>query len=449
MKRLFIVLTAAALLAATTAHAGWWQTFGGPDTDIGYCVQQTTDWGFVISGYSRSFGGLWLIKLDSLGHKEWDRIYEDGTGNSVRQTSDSGYIIAGSTKIIKTDVNGDTLWTRPYASRCVQQTNDGGYILLSGQSGSTGLLKLDENGDSLWKHVYPQMGNNGDLSKFVEQTNDNGYIVTGFANYFDTLWGAKNVLFLIKTDSLGDTSWIKTYGGQKWNVYDRGNCVRQTDDGGYIVAGVFESFGTILARFDANGDSLWTALPGGEGYCVEQTNDGGYIIAGATKSATCEATSGPEGDLCLIKTDANGDTLWKREYGGNKVDAGRYVQQTTDGGYIATGYTWSYGAGAEDLYLLKTDSLGLLSITEKLKPELSNSWEVVTSVGSQITLRYFDTPQGFHASVFNVSGRKVDELHSSNQSGVITWGMGYASGVYFIKNNNLSQTTTSKIVLVK
>ncbi|MEP7169531.1 MAG: T9SS type A sorting domain-containing protein, partial [Bacteroidota bacterium] len=113
-----------------------------------------------------------------------------------------------------------------------------------------------------------------------------------------------------------------------------------------------------LVKTDANGDLLWSRTYGGTdpdvAYSVQQTTDGGYIIAGQTGFA-----NGPVGeDVYLIKTDANGDTLWSKTFGGIDNDIGLSVQQTTDGGYIIAGITWSFGAVYEDIYLIKTDSLG-------------------------------------------------------------------------------------------
>ena len=153
-----------------------------------------------------------------------------------------------------------------------------------------------------------------------------------------------------------DTLWTKTYGGIE---YDWGFSVQQTDDGGYIIGGAIYSFGSIsgdvwLLKTDANGDTVWTKIYGGagtdEGQCVQQTTDSGYIIVGWTESFGAGAW-----DVWLLKTDADGDTLWTKTYGGIFVDYGYSVQQTNDGGYIIVGWTKSFGAGDYDVYLVKTD----------------------------------------------------------------------------------------------
>ena len=158
--------------------------------------------------------------------------------------------------------------------------------------------------------------------------------------------------------------WERTYGGSDWDI---GFSVAQTSDGGYIVAGRTESLGAgltdvYLVKTDAVGDTIWTRIYGGsgsdenEGASVAQTSDGGYIISGMTYSF------GAGGDVYLVKTDSVGDTIWTRIYGGSSMDWGNSVAQTSDGGYIVAGMTESFGAGSWDVYLVKTDSLGYTGI---------------------------------------------------------------------------------------
>ena len=167
------------------------------------------------------------------------------------------------------------------------------------------------------------------------------------------------LLLCVPLIGLGQT-WETTFGG---TGYEYAYSVQQTTDGGYIIIGGTESFGAgerdvYLIKTDENGDSLWTKTIGGafsdEGKSVQQTTDGGYIISGDTQSSG----NGGE-DVYLIKTDVNGIEQWSKTFGGADQDGSFSVQQTIDGGYIIAGYTSSFGNGAFDIYLIKTDQNGI------------------------------------------------------------------------------------------
>ena len=378
-----LILTALSFVAATAQQPPdtvWTRTYGGYDEDIGYCVQQTMDGGYIITGTTRSFSpnvyDVYLIKTDQNGDTVWTKTYDRmdwDDGRSVQQTADGGYIIAGFTfdlgadnsiYLIRTDMNGDTLWTRTYGGNndeqvfCVQITSDGGFIIC-GNTESFGaglydafLLKTDSLGNADWFRTYG--GSGVDYGHFVEQTTDGGYILTGASSYYI---GGYDV-YLIRTDSLGNMLWERTFGG---SYNDMGRCVRQTDDGGFIVAGYHkkgpstDSIDVYLIRTNASGDSLWTRTYGGnywdEGYSVDLTLDGGCIVSGFSEIA-------PNGnnDFILIKTDALGNEIWSSTFGGLSGETGRFVRQTTDGGFIVCGSTGSYGAGGVDVWLIKVEA---------------------------------------------------------------------------------------------
>jgi hypothetical protein len=210
-----------------------------------------------------------------------------------------------------------------------------------------------------------------DWASSVQQTSDGGYIVLGETGYYD--WNTDQSMYgilLIKTDANGNVQWAKIYRFPNAVA----SYVRQTSDGGYIVAGL-EYFhgvgygGILLIKTDANGNVQWAKIYGGTDdwvYSVQQTSDGGYIVAGGTISFGAGM-----GDILLIKTDANGNLQWAKTYGGTNWDDAFSVQQTSDGGYIVAGETQSFGAGWSDFLLIKTDangSIGSCSIVRNASP---------------------------------------------------------------------------------
>jgi hypothetical protein len=352
--------------------------YGGTSIDYGYTVNLTSDGGYILSGVTSSFGAgngdVYLIKTDANGDTLWSRTY-GGTnadeGHSVQQTVDGGYIIAGYTSsfgsrayVIKTDANGNTLWTKTYGGSVVdfivsvQQTSDNGFIL-AGYTMSFGagsfdvyLIKTDANGNISWTKTYG--GINNDYASAVRQTSDGGYIIAGYSNSFGT--NANYDVYLIKTDGNGNPAWSKIYGG---SGQDRGYDVRQTTDGGYIVAGYTDSFGSggndvYLVKTDAGGSLVWSETFGGAGndfgYAVEQTSDHGYIVAGNT---TGFGLAFP--DVYLIKTDSTGIVTMSKTYGGGADDEAYSVRQTSDGGYLVGGYSNSFTVSYMT-YLIKTDA---------------------------------------------------------------------------------------------
>ena len=243
-------------------------------------------------------------------------------------------------------VNGDE-------GRSVWITNDGGYIIggttTSFGSGSDDvyLIKLDANGDTMWTKASGTTAS--EKGYCIQQTADNGYIVGG----------ANGSMYLNKLDVTGASVWAKSYGGSS---VDEGHSVQETSGNGYILAGFTASFGAggndvYLVKTNSTGNITWASTFGGTGndqaYSLDQTNDGGYIICGQTNSF-----GAGNADIYLLKVNSSGTLQWSKTYGGMANDEGKSVSQTADGGYILAGYTESYGAGFKDIYTIKTDSLG-------------------------------------------------------------------------------------------
>lgn len=268
----------------------WDKTFGGSDNDWAYSVQQTKDNGFVVAGGTHSYGAgwadVWLVKTYFNGEKQWDKTF-GGTGSeeayAVQQTTDEGYILAGYTEsygavlkdawLLKTNSDGDESWNKTFGdagldeARDVQQTKDGGYIFAGHTSDGimmppdAWLVKTDSNGNEEWSVTFGDTSVDEGYS--VQQTKDGGYILAGCTgSYGAGSWDA----WLVKTNSNGDEQWNKTFGG---TGFDGAYSAQQTSDSGYILAGDTGSFGAgsydfwlIKVRAEGNTTNFFDTGPG-------------------------------------------------------------------------------------------------------------------------------------------------------------------------------------------
>ena len=422
-------------------------THWGNYEDDGYSVQQTSDGGYIMVGYihlgvTGDTTNVYLIKTNSYGDTLWTRTYGgnyESEGYCVQQTTDGGYIIAGETQdfgagsydvyLIKTKSTGDTLWTRTYGGPgadlgyTVRQTIDGGYII-AGHTNEFGtpfngwntyLVKTDHNGDLLWTKSYGNGAMFQEFGDYVQQTTDGGYIIGGTAS--DTLSATANIL-LMKTDSLGDILWTKTYGGMFYGAY--GGSVQQTNDGGYVITGMSDTGQVYLIKTNSVGDTLWTKGIGwGRGSAVQQTTDSGYIIV--------STYTNPYTNTYLIKTNSIGDTLWTRMFGtnisntNNPQDVAFDVHQTSDGGYILCGYTITLsGIGWGGFYLIKTDSLGHSGCYEMTPPYMQNISQ---------------TPVGWISSEISSGGTIGSHVANVGREGIVT-NLCSTEGIKEITSNN-------------
>ena len=292
----------------------WSKVFG--ETGYGSSVQQMPDGGFILAGYTNSRGAgendCWLIRTDGDGNELWNKTF-GGTGNdfchSVQLTTDGGLILAGghdtySTEegdlwLIRTDGDGNELWSntfggtrRDYANS-VQQTSDGGFILL-GETLSYGagdndffLVRTDGDGNELWSKAFG--GTSYEYPTSVQQTLDGGFSLLGHTNSFGAGGGD---FWLIKTDSEGNESWNKTFGGSG-NEWTYPGCLQQTSDGGVAMAGSTTSYG-------AGGEDAWLVRTAGDapppcdlevglsGY-PEEILRGDYLSFDAMAANPCDA----------------------------------------------------------------------------------------------------------------------------------------------------------------
>lgn len=342
------------------------KTFGGSFDDYANEVVETPDGGYIIvgvkylSGDYYAKGDMCIVKTDKYGNEEWNRSYGgsdyDGA-NSVSITSDGGYIITGFTNsnsddnqdmwLLKTDARGNLIWSKTFSELykthrgiSVRQTSDGGYIV----AGSM-LVKTDSDGNEQWRKLDIR-GNS------VKQTADGGYIVT---------YGVSEDVALIKTDSLGNKVWERKFG---FSFNEAGESVELTADGGFIIVGssmsqyVINEAYILLIKTDQHGNAEWYKIfneyQKNYGYSIKQTKDEGYIISGMTSSNEAGGN-----DVLLIKTDVSGNQTWSKLFDINSNDCSYSVIQTSDKKYVIAGQTEEYDFGSDsDILLIKTDEDG-------------------------------------------------------------------------------------------
>ncbi len=360
-----------------------------PDTGYHFSVWQVTSGKAAIADSMTASTALILengdvtvqgiFKAGYTFRKTFGGKYEDW-GNSVQQTDEGGYILVGTTMfgyanvyLAKTYTNGDTAWTktlggfRDCGGSSVQQTTDGGYIITGEAQSLDGNYNFDVN--------LIKTNADGDTvwtrtfgeAGFFEDGNSVQQTSDGGFIIVGNKWSASSLsnIYLIKTTVKGDTVWTRTFGGSKDNY---GNFVQQTTEGGYIICG------SNLIKTDMNGNELWRK--GISGNSVRQTPDGGYIVCGSN----------------LIKTDMNGNELWRKGISGNSVwqtaeggyivcgsnliktdmngnelwrkgIGGNSVQQTNDGGYIITG-TINEGISYDGEVTYPVSDIGLIKTDE-------------------------------------------------------------------------------------
>jgi hypothetical protein len=357
---------------ATFSRWGW----GGKYSEGGDSIQQTEDGGYIIAGLTGSKEydtyGIWLIKTDSNGKKVWERIF-DGPyyqhGHIVEQTRDGGYIIQGI--------------------RQVNRTTNASYNKIL-------LLKTDSSGNLKWANIYG--------SSFVrtlgslDQTEDDGYILTGDVASNET---RRFEVLLMKVDSQGLSEWQRTYEGPGDQM---GNSVLQAADGGYLIAGTTTSYGAgaydfWLIKTDSSGNMEWNRTYGGldndMARIIQPCRDGGYILGGATG---LDEGMSRKGDAWIIKIDSIGNKEWDRSFGeSGYLENVVCLEQTNDGGYVI-GVTSTRGINK----LIKIDGNG----NEEYEFQLDYRLSLVrqTEDGGFIVVGSIDDP------VRRVQGLKMTKL---------------------------------------
>ncbi len=437
----------------------WTKTYGGSGNDEAFSIIRTSIGTFLLAGYTESFGAggkdVYLLRLYTDGDDMWIKTY-GGEGNdvaySVMRASDGYYVAVGYTEsfgnggtdvyILKLEADGDTLWTRTYGSNSddgafsIIETSDGNY-LIAGYTRSAGgenvyLLKITPDGDTLWTKNFGNPDNYEEARQVIETTNGDYLIVGRSYSPVDENWN----LYYARTDANGDTLWTGLLGGED---DDGGYGIIETEDQDLVLLGFTSSIGNggsdlYAVRIDADGVPQWSKTLGGPeneiGYAISQAICEGYVIAGVTSSYG----SGGK-DAYLLRINYFGDSIWAETYGGTQDDGIYSVTMTSYPGYIAAGYTESMGAGGKDVYIL---NFGYDDVSESSKPSGEGTTVHTTSslFSQRIELLFSEVPGNrVKATLYDATGRLLRERHfDGNSKRTAIDGLGdLPTGVYFLE----------------
>ena len=437
MKALITLILPILFFSYTHAQAPaieWQKSFGGSSSDYGQAIKATPDGGYIAVGRSESTNGdvtgnhgnrdYWVVKLDAMGVIQWQKSLGGASGDDlaydVENTTDGGYVIAGYTFandgdvsgnhgntdcwIVKLNAAGTIQWQKTLGGSgydeayAIKATPDGGYIVagnnrsndgdVSGNHGSYDywIVKLDSTGAIMWQKSLG--GTGADYARAIENTLDGGYIVAGYtsSNNGDVTGNhGEQDYWIVKLDGNGTMVWQKTLGGTS---SDFAYAVQATADGGYVVAGGSSSTnGDItgnhggqdfwIVKLDANGTILWQKSIGGTSndfaFSIKTTIDGGFIVAGESTSSDGDVVGNQGGtDYLIVKLDALGTIQWQKTMGGNNNDVPSDIQVTADNGYVIVGYSSSNSGdvtgnhGYQDYWVVKLapDALGTSTFTK-------------------------------------------------------------------------------------
>jgi hypothetical protein len=459
----------------------WSQRYGGSKKEQAYSVCQSAEGGFLIAGYTGSYGaGRWdiyLVKTDSEGDTVWQRTYGEASSDDIAykvlQTPDSGYIVAVEMTyatdpfdIMKTDAYGESLWTAcvpqgDYGAGVtdLQLTEDGGFIAAGGIDiwGTTHtqaqayLVKMDVDGVTEWTRSYG--GSEDEYLYAVDQTSDGGYILAGVVIEDPDDWD----FYVLKTDSAGAVVWSRIFGG---DYMDFPGDVKQTRDGGYIVVGTYEvyhegffDYYIYVVRLNSGGGTVWTRTYGcGEASAIEESPEGGFVVGGCAHVDYYD-------DTYVLKIDANGDSLWAVNCGVPNDDRARAMQRTSDGGYVLAGYR-GVGGTSSDAYVVRlgADQAGCGGGNRLLVHAIALTCAPSPSRNSASISYFLPREHRVDLTIYDSLGRAVADLvggHRAAGTHLIQWdctdrvGRAVEPGVYFCTIRVADERLSRKIVLLR
>jgi len=346
------------------------KTYPGAHSSTGNDVIMTSDGSYLITGSKQSTSAnesrdVYLLKVDNKGAVLWEKTFGGvgiDFGAALLELPDGGYLIGGGSSsfgdglrdyyLIKTDNLGITVWEKTYdagsnescASICL--TSDGGYLLIGTTSANIYIIKVDSGGGIVWDRTFLDFA-----GASIIETADNNFMIAG-TKYTIVDGEFERDAMIMKINSNGIPVWTKTFGIEQ----SRAKSIIPTSTGGYIAAGYTQVSSSnvrdmFLINIDSNGDTIWIRNYGGDSLdrseSVTQTSDGGFILSGNTDSF-----GAGNHDVYLVKVDQGGSFQWQKTFGGTNPDFGETVVLSSEGGFVIT------GRKDNELYLIKTDANG-------------------------------------------------------------------------------------------
>lgn len=515
MKKKFLPLMFTVLLFSNySLHSQsieWEKNYGGSGEEYAGCLKKTTDGGYIMVGSSTSsdfdIGGnngsddYWIIKLDNEGTMIWEKNFggsEWDVASSVQQTSDGGFVVAGTASssdgdvsanngggdywIIKLDNAGALQWEKNYGgsghdrARSIQQTSDGGYILagltwssdgdVGGNFGSADywVVKLDNSGDLQWEKNLG--GSSRDEGNSIVEASDGGYVVVGKSLSSDGDISGNNGMYdywVVKLDNSGVIQWEKNYGGSN---DDNASAVQNTSDGGFVVVGdSWSTDGDIggnngiydywVVKLDNSGNLQWEKNLGGNEFdkatSVIQTSDDGYVVSGYSESSDGDV-GGNNGmsDYWIVKLNNTGNLIWEKNFGGSDRDRSISVQQSSDDWFVLAGYSGSSDGdvggnnGLNDYWIVKIDSSSTSNLTEN---NLNTSFNVYPNpTEGNLTIELGETEKQVNIEVTDLNGRVIYQ-ESNLIEDQIELSLDKPAGIYFVNLSSKDEMEVFKVVV--
>ncbi|MFC1799473.1 T9SS type A sorting domain-containing protein [Candidatus Eisenbacteria bacterium] len=480
----FMILLLVGSLYGQGPDSLWHRAFGDTLNDWGFSVIETHDGYFVTAGqmqvYNPDSGMIFLdvyvLKLDAAGDTIWARTYGgdrvDGS-RSVIEASDGNYVVTGYTDswgsgdndiyVLKIGPDGDLIWERVIGgsrgdevSYCVREAPDSTYRIV-GTTDAFGdsdvfLVGIAADGSWYWEYPYDIPGH--------QSAHELAYTPDGYLVMVGSYFGPTVDVFVMKTEGNGDTLWTRTYD---FGPLDYGTSVQPLTYDTYLVAGYSQAalapfYNAFLLHIESNGDVNWTKFYGGPAHdtasSVKTLADGGFVFTGGTRSYGAGGD-----DVWLVRTDADGDTVWTKTYGGVNYDSGREVQVTSDNGFIIGGHTVSFGNGIYDLYLVKAGG-DLSGVVHTETPGVDLSVSVMPNPSSSGISITFEAPVPHQADlvVCDLLGRRVKRftpIESSAGAPRVEWdgcdeqGRRVSPGIYFLQLRAGGALATQKIIVLR